>query len=413
MSHDANKGTRALSLITLAVLAALLGGVLSVVVGKAAGWLAGSQTVVIGEVPADGEDRPAASPEATASRPLTGNGFDPAGLYRLRADGVVTLYATFDRGHPGPQSQGTGFVVSDEGYILTNSHVITTAGEGDVGAAARAAREVVVEFSDHDRITAEIVGWDAFSDVGVVRVDPDAHALQPVPLGDSTTVTVGQPVAAIGSPFGQTGSLSVGVVAAIERSIPSLTSGYDLVDVIQTDTPINRGNSGGPLFDSDGRVIGINSQIRSDSGVNEGVGFAVPINTAIRSMRQLIADGRVRYAWVGLVTQTLTPAAARRLGLGVQRGAAIQRVVNGSPASKAGFKTGGGDVDVDGIPYAKNGDVIVAIDDRPIDSSEAMIRVIASRLQPGQTARFTVVRGTKKVVVAVKLGERPASPTVG
>src|SRR5204863_5563932 len=157
-----------------------------------------------------------------------------------------------------------------------------------------------------DRVPARIVGWDIFDDVALIRVDPQDHSLAPVPLGDSSAVAVGEPVAAIGSPFGQADSLGVGVVAATHRSIESLTSKYNLVDAIQTDAPINHGNSGGPLFDARGRVIGINAQIRSDSGNAEGVGFAVPINSAKRSMEQLIGHGSVSYAYIGVVTTDLT-----------------------------------------------------------------------------------------------------------
>src|SRR5262249_5249208 len=156
----------------------------------------------------------------------------------------------------------------------------------------------------------KVVGWDVFDDVGVIRVDPKAHLLDPVPLGRSERVRVGEPVAVIGSPFGNENSLSVGVVSATHRSIAALTSSYRLADAIQTDAPINHGNSGGPLFDSRGLVIGINSQIRSDTGTADGVGFAVPIDSAKRSLRQLVATGKVAYAYVGIRTEDLTPSIA-------------------------------------------------------------------------------------------------------
>ena len=157
-------------------------------------------------------------------------------------------------------------------------------------AVGHGADRVYVEYQDLDRVPARVVGWDVFDDVALIQVDPQDHALAPVPLGDSSAVAVGEPVAAIGSPFGQEDSLGVGVVSATHRSIESLTSKYSLVDAIQTDAPINHGNSGGPLFDARGRVIGINAQIRSDSGTAEGVGFAVPIDSARRSMEQLVAE---------------------------------------------------------------------------------------------------------------------------
>ena len=218
--------------------------------------------------------------------------------------GVVTIFSVFENGRAATVSQGSGFVVSGSGLILTNSHVITTAGgTGNVAPAAR----VYVEFRDHDRLAARIVGWDVFDDVGVIRVDPAAHPLAPLVLGDSSGVVVGEPVAAIGSPFGNEDSLTVGVVSAVQRSIESLTSDYNLVDAIQVDAPINHGNSGGPLFDARGRVIGINAQIRSASGNAEGVGFAVPIDAARRSMEQLLSSGKVAYAYLGVTTEDLTP----------------------------------------------------------------------------------------------------------
>ena len=267
-----------------------------------------------------------------------------------------------------------------------------------------------MQFIDGDRVAAEIVGWDVYSDVGLLKVDPAEHTLAPVPLGDSSSVVVGEPVAAIGSPFGQMSSLSVGVVSATERSIDSLTSRYNLVDAIQTDAPINRGNSGGPLFNARGEVVGINAQIRSQSGNAEGVGFAVPINTARRAMQQLIATGRVRYAWVGVSTETLTPSLARHLDLGAERGAVIQCVVEESPAQAAGLRGGTKEDEFEGIVLRAGGDVIVAINRRRVETSEDVIRMISQELLPGQEATLAVVRGRERLEVEVTLGERTASP---
>jgi S1-C subfamily serine protease len=222
-------------------------------------------------------------------------------------------------------------------------------------------------------------------------------------------VVVGEPVAAIGSPFGNTDSLTVGVVSAVRRSIPSLTTRYDLIDAIQTDAPINHGNSGGPLFDARGRVIGINAQIRtggSGSGF-DGVGFAVPIDSARRSMEQLLRTGTVRYAYVGIETEDLTPAIARRFGYATRRGALIDTVVAGSGAAKAGLKAGTRVEAFDGLGVHVGGDAIVAIDGVPVTSAEDVVRIVATRLFPGERARFTVVRGSVRRVVAVTLGERP------
>jgi S1-C subfamily serine protease len=272
------------------------------------------------------------------------------------------------------------------------------------------ATSVFVEFRDEDRVPARLVGWDVYDDVGLVKVDPKEHPLSPVPLGDSSRVVVGEPVAAIGSPFGNDNSLSVGVVSATERSIESLTSTYDLVDAIQTDAPINRGNSGGPMFDARGRVIGIDAQIRSESGNAEGVGFAVPINSAKRSMQQLIESGRARYAWLGVSTQTLTPRLARHFGFPADRGAAVQTVVGGSPADKAGLRGGTRDAEFTGIPFRPGGDLIVAIDGQPVESAEDVVRAVTERLFPGQKTRLTILRGKERLVVDAVLGERPGNP---
>jgi 2-alkenal reductase len=244
----------------------------------------------------------------------------------------------------------------------------------------------------------------------VLKVDPTAHAVAPVPLGDSSRVVVGQPVAAIGSPFGNVDSLSVGVVSAVRRSIPSLTSHYNLVDAIQTDAPINHGNSGGPLFDSRGRVIGINAQIRSSGSASgfEGVGFAVPIDSARRSLEQLRASGKVEYAYVGITTENLTPSIARKFGYAARQGALIDIVNLGSAGDKAGLHASDRDVIYQGVDVRLGGDAIVAIDGIPVRQAEDVVRIVTQRLLPGERATFTVVRGTHKRVVPVTLTERPS-----
>jgi 2-alkenal reductase len=401
------------ALAVVAVVCALLGSGLSLTVAKATGWLdgGGTDTVVLTQAsPAAVAER---VNEGSAAKPLPGNDFDPASIYRERAAGVVTIIALFgsDEGaNLGGAAQGSGFVVSRDGYILTNSHVITTAGEAPADETPEAANSVFVEFRDGDRVPARVIGWDIYDDVGLLKVDPDEHSLAPVPLGDSSRVVVGEPVAAIGSPFGNESSLAVGVVAATERSIDSLTSTYDLVDAIQTDAPINRGNSGGPMFNARGQVIGINAQIRSNSGNAEGVGFAVPINSAKRSMEQLIETGRVRYAWLGVSTQTVTPKLADHFGFAASRGAAIQTVIEESPAEEAGLRGGGAEEEYTGIRFRPGGDLIVAIDGMPVTRAEDVVRAVTEDLLPGQMTRLTIFRGERRLVVEVVLGERPANP---
>jgi S1-C subfamily serine protease len=241
----------------------------------------------------------------------------------------------------------------------------------------------------------------------VIRVNPGDHRLAPVPLGRSADVRIGDPVAIIGSPFGNENSLAVGVVAATRRSIPSLTSQYDLLDAIQTDAPINSGNSGGPMFDARGRVIGIAAQIRSSSGTAEGVGFAVPIDSAQRSLRQLLRDGEVRYAYAGIKAQTLTPSIARKFGFPAQRGAIVTGVEPGSPAEAAGLQSSTREEELNGVPVAADGDVVVAVNGAQVAAADDLVRAVSTRLEPGQVAKLTILRGDERRTVALRLAARP------
>ncbi len=380
--------------VGLALVAAALGAGAAVVVARETDDDAAPSTVTRVAAPA---------PTVVPTRNAPPSAFDPAALYAARADGVVTIYANL--GAEG-SSQGSGFVVDGDGLILTNAHVITNVTES---RAVRGASAVYVEFSDGDRVAADIVGWDLFSDVGVVRVAAADHTLAPVPLGNSSTVLVGQPVAAIGSPFGQQTSLSVGVVSATGRTIDSLTSGFAVANAIQVDAPINRGSSGGPLFDSSGKVIGINAQIESTSGTAEGVGFAIPINVARRSLDQLVRTGTVRYAYIGIRTQDVTPGIARAFDLGARQGALVTRVDDGTPAARAGLRGGSKTEVYNGLDVTLGGDLIVAIDGTPVTSTEDVSRIVSTQLMPGQTVPFTVLRGgTRRATVDVTLGERPS-----
>jgi S1-C subfamily serine protease len=397
--------------VPLLLASAVLGGAGALALAAAFGWVGDRHPEVQRVTVTPAAPQPA--PPPAVARALPAGAFDAARIYAERAAGVVTLYAYFgdaSAAGDGPASQGSGFVVSPEGYVLTNSHVITTAGESPTDDV-RPASQVFVRFADGDRVAGEIVGWDIFDDVGVVKVDPNDHALRPVPLGDSSAVVVGESVAAIGSPFGEETSLAVGVVSATNRSIDSLTSRYDLFGAIQTDAPINKGNSGGPLFDARGRVIGINAQIRSQSGNGEGVGFAVPINAAKRSMRQLIDTGEVSYSYVGVTTEDLTPSIAREFGDPVERGAMIAGVTPDSPGARAGLRGRTEQRFFRGETVSRGGDIVVAIDGLQVRSADDLVRIVAERLSPGETAVFSIVRGGKRREVRVRLGERPARPT--
>jgi S1-C subfamily serine protease len=398
-------------LALVSIVSAIVGGVVVLVVAGATGRLGHhtTKTVVVTARPAPVSDAPAAVRSTPSPLPA---GFDPARVYARRSPGVVTVFSYFGTDANAEAAQGSGFVVRRDGVILTDAHVITNAGENAPGSAVEPAAAVFVEFADHDRVPAKVVGWDVFDDVGVLRVDPKQHPLDPVPLGSSASVAVGEPVAAIGSPLGNENSLAVGVVSAVHRSIQSLTSSYQLVDAIQTDAAITHGNSGGPLFDAAGRVVGINAQIRSESGAGNdaGVGFAVPIDSAKRSLAELLARGRVRYAFVGILTEDLTPTLARHLGLPVTHGALVDSVTSGGPASRAGLRGGNHREEFQSNEIVTGGDVVTAIDGVPVENADDLVRIVSERLRPGQVAVFSVVRGSSRRTVAVKLTERPANP---
>jgi 2-alkenal reductase len=384
----------------LALLCAGLGAGFALGIGVLAGVVGGrgGETVVIHE-PAPARSSPAAVRAVAAPR---ATGFAPARIFAVRSPGVVTVYSYYG----GTAAQGSGFVVARDGTILTNAHVITNAGE--TTGPVRAAAEVYVEFADHDRVPARIVGWDVFDDVGVLRIRPGLHRLAPLPLGRSAGVVVGEPVAAIGSPLGNADSLAVGIVSAVGRSIAALTAPhFQLIDAIQTDAPLAHGSSGGPLLDARGRVVGINAQIRSDAGGSSGIGFAVPIDAARRSLAELLAHGHVDYAFAGVQAEDLTPALAKHLHLGVSRGALVDVVTAGGPAAAAGLRGATGDEQFEGERIRTGGDVVVAVDGTSVTGADSLVRIVTNRLRPQTTAAFEVVRGGRRLTIPVKLAARP------
>jgi S1-C subfamily serine protease len=399
------------ALAVVTVVAAVLGGGAALGIGKGTGWLdEGTKTVVVKAQPSQAASLPASATSKVL--PLQGSSFDPQRIFAARSPGVVTIFAYFGdpKSEATERAQGSGFVISPKGYILTNSHVITNAGES---SKVQPAQHLYVEFADGDRVEAHSVGWDLYDDVGLVRVDPGAHRLSPVPLGDSALVSVGEPVAAIGSPLGNENTLTVGVVSAIHRSIGAITvQKYKVIDAIQTDTPITHGSSGGPLLDARGRVIGINAQIRSTSGNgnDSGIGFAIPIDAAKNSVAQLIDKGRVTYAYVGISTENMTPSLARVLGYKTQHGALIVDVTGGSPGAKAGLEGGSREVDVLDRTVTTGGDVIVAIDGTPIRGADDVVRFVSYSLRPKDVAVFTIIRHGQRKKVAVTLAERLLPP---
>jgi S1-C subfamily serine protease len=333
-------------------------------------------------------------------------GFDPKGIYERESPGVVTILSR-DFSGTGGGGLGSGFVVNGDGDVATNAHVVTTGTGRDI----REAGEVYVRFPDGNQVGAKVVGFDPFSDVALLRVDSKGLTLRPLPLGDVGTVDVGEPVAAIGSPFGEESSLSVGVISATGRSIESLT-GFETNGAIQTDAAINSGNSGGPLLDAQGRVIGINSQIRSSSGAGSGVGFAVPADVVRRSLDQLRRDGRVRYAYLGVSTRGIYPQLAQKLGIGTDHGSLVQSVVPGGPAEKAGLRAGGRRERFQGATWVAGGDVVTRLAGTELRKDTDLARALL-RYQPGQAVQLEVVRDGRRRTVRVTLGTRPLESPQG
>lgn len=337
----------------------------------------------------------------------------PSEIYQKYANGVVEVLATFSSssgqgyfGAPSSSSEalGSGFVVSSKGYILTNAHVVS-----DNGTQASTVTVVFKgENETTQRVKAAIVGIDNTSDVALLKVNPkEAPTLNPLPLGDSDTVQVGEAVVAIGNPLGYDFSLTSGIVSATDRSLQS-PNGSIISNGIQTDAAINEGNSGGPLIDSSGAVIGINEQIATTTGSNSGLGFAVPINTAVKVMEQLKSDGSVEYAWLGVQGQTLTEDIARTLGVDAKAGVLVAQVVSDSPADKAGIQGGSQQQMIQDQVYLVGGDVILAIDGTRLTSMEQLAEAIGEH-SPGDKVTLKILRGSDTKEVTVTLTERPAS----
>ena len=290
------------------------------------------------------------------------------------------------------EGAGSGFVIDPRGYILTNFHVVA------------GAQSIEVILGDKTRYPAKFVGADQRNDVALVKIDPKGKQLIALTLGDSSTLQVGQKVLAIGDPFGFQSTLTTGVVSALGRTVQ--TSDTTFIDAaIQTDASINRGNSGGPLIDTHGEVIGINSAIYTPSGTTAGIGFAIPINTAKLIANDLITEGRVRRAYLGVQTRAVAGWLAEALDLPVQEGLLVEQTTKGSPAAAAGIRGGDRVAQAGMRRILIGGDVIVGVDGQKV-SNEFDINVILNRKRPGDTVTITLYRGAKKLDIPVKLGEQ-------
>ncbi len=293
------------------------------------------------------------------------------------------------------EGAGSGFVIDPRGFILTNYHVVA------------GAQSIEVILGDKSRYPAKFIGADQRNDVALIKIDPKGKQLASLPLGDSSTLQVGQKVLAIGDPFGFQSTLTTGVISAIGRTVQ--TSDTTFIDgAIQTDASINRGNSGGPLIDTHGNVIGINSAIYTPSGTTAGIGFAIPINTAKLIANDLMTEGRVRRAYLGVRTIPVSEWLAEALDLPVQEGLLVEQTPKGSPAAAAGIRGGDRVVQAGMRRMIIGGDVIVGIDGQKV-ANKFDIDVILNRKRPGDNVTLTIYRGAKKVDITVKLGETPST----
>jgi putative serine protease PepD len=313
------------------------------------------------------------SPAAQAVAAESGTGSTISGVYKATYQGVVDLTVT-SSGNSQPfggsqQAEGSGFVFDDAGHIVTNQHVV-----GDGG-------DIKVKFWNDAVYPATLVASDRSTDLAVIKVDAPASVLHPIALGDSDGVEVGDPVVAIGSPFGLEGTVTSGIVSALHRSMDS-PAGYPISDSIQTDAPINHGNSGGPLIDMSARVIGVNTQIQSDSGGSDGVGFAIPSNTVKSVVEQMVAGKAVQHAWFGIkVSDSVSPP-----------GALLAEIISGGPAEKADLQVN---------------DVITKLDGKTVEDGADLSSVIDGK-KPGDKLAVTYVRDGDTRTVTVTLGTRPS-----
>ena len=290
------------------------------------------------------------------------------------------------------EGAGSGFVIDPRGYILTNFHVV----EG--------AQSIEVVLGDQSRYPAKFIGADQRNDVALVKIDPKGKSLAALPLGDSAAIQVGQKVLAIGNPFGFQSTLTTGVVSALGRTVQTSQSTF-IDEAIQTDAAINRGNSGGPLINSHGQVIGINSAIYTPTGTTAGIGFAIPINTAKSIANDLMTDGRVHRAFLGVETLPVGGWLSEALDLPVKEGLLVQRATNGGPAAAAGIHGGDRVAQAGMRRIAIGGDVITAIDSQKV-ASQLDVNLVLNHKRPGDTVNVTLYRGGKKMDIPVKLGER-------
>jgi putative serine protease PepD len=379
---------RGRTVAAIALAASALGGA-GVGVGTYAALNKGGDTTTVRQV---------AAPASSSQQASSTSALSVAKIFGLASPGVVEITVTTPSSgstFPGgtQSAQGSGFVYDTSGHVITNDHVVD------------GATSINVRFSGGATYKATVVGTDPSTDLAVLKIDAPSSILHPLTLGDSAALQVGDGVVAIGSPFGLQETVTSGIVSALHREITSPNQ-FAIEDAIQTDAAINHGNSGGPLLNLQGKVIGVNAQIQSEGGGNDGVGFAVPSATVRTIVGKLLADGKVEHAFLGVGIQTIPSALAGQLGEAA--GAAVTDVRPGTPAQSAGLHEASGQKTIQGVPYATGGDVITKIDGTPIATDDALRRAVDAH-QPGDKVTLTYVRNGKTRTATVTLGTRPSS----
>ncbi|MEK6966290.1 MAG: trypsin-like peptidase domain-containing protein [Thermoproteota archaeon] len=315
-------------------------------------------------------------------------------LFEQAESGVVRV--TVDRAEgSGRSGVGSGFVYDAKGNLITNAHVVQD------------SQKITVTFLDGSSYKAQVVGIDPFTDIAVIKVEVEPSLMHPLSIGDSSSLKVGEAVAAIGNPFGLSGSMTAGIVSQLGRILPSQDSGFSIPDVIQTDAAINPGNSGGPLLNMRGEVIGINTAIQSATGEFSGVGFAVPARTISKIVPQLITEGAYHHPWMGIAGKDIDPDLANVLGLEEAKGFLVITVVEDSPADKAGLHGSNETVEVDGVSYQVGGDVIVSVDRKDVRKIDDILVHLQREKAVGDSMVLQVLRDGRVSDFTLILEERP------
>tara|TARA_B100000953_G_scaffold288602_1_gene271848 strand:- start:39 stop:1178 length:1140 start_codon:yes stop_codon:yes gene_type:complete len=315
-------------------------------------------------------------------------------LFEKSEEGVVEIKIE-KIGSSRDTNGGSGFVYDNLGHIITNAHVVDD------------ANKAIVTFLDGSQYNAEIIGKDKFTDIAVIKVNEKPRLLHPLQIGDSSLLQVGEPVAAIGNPFGLSGSMTSGIVSQIGRLLHTQDTGFSIPDVIQTDAAINPGNSGGPLLNMKGQVVGINTAIQSMSGSNSGIGFAVPSNTISKIVPILIEDGEYHHPWIGISGRDIDPDLAKALDLKQAKGFLVITVVDGSPADKAGLKGVSHTQVIDGKEYPADGDIIISVDDKEVRKISDILIHLQREKSVGDDMALGVMRDGEFMHLILKLVERP------